>query len=135
MTNARLTSLLKSCGAFEAYRRQESDELRPDRVVSFLLLERRLPRAVCFCLELSLSAIRAISGGAVRPERAIGRVFAELAFTEMLRARRVDRAPARPRPPRNPRRRRRDRGRLLHHARDPARTVRAAQQQHLQQQQ
>jgi uncharacterized alpha-E superfamily protein len=83
VTNARLTSLLKSCGAFEAYRRMESDELRPDRVVSFLLLERRLPRAVCFCLELSLSAIRAISGGAVRPERAIGRVFAELAFTEI----------------------------------------------------
>ena len=83
VTNARLTSLLKSCGAFEAYRRMESDELRPDRVVSFLLLERRLPRAVCFCLELSLSAIRAISGAAVRPERAIGRVFAELAFTEI----------------------------------------------------
>jgi uncharacterized alpha-E superfamily protein len=80
---ARLTSLLKSCGAFEAYRRMESDELRPERVVSFLLLERRLPRAVCFCLELCLSAIRAISGGGARPERAIGRVFAELAFTEL----------------------------------------------------
>jgi uncharacterized alpha-E superfamily protein len=83
VTNARLTSLLKSCGAFEAYRKMESTELRSERVVAFLLLERRLPRAVCFCLELSLSAIRAISGGGVRPERAIGRVFAELAFTEL----------------------------------------------------
>ncbi|HXV96425.1 MAG TPA: alpha-E domain-containing protein, partial [Gaiellaceae bacterium] len=83
VVSARLTSLLKSCGAFEAYRRMESAELDAERVVAFLLLERRLPRAVCFCLELCLSAIRAISGGGVRPERAIGRIFAELAFTEL----------------------------------------------------
>jgi len=82
-TNARLSSLLKSCGAFEAFRKQESDELRAARVVAFLLLERRFPRAVCFSLELSLNAIRAISGDALRPERAIGRVFSELAFTEL----------------------------------------------------
>jgi uncharacterized alpha-E superfamily protein len=82
VTNARLSSLLKSCGAFEAFRKQES-ELRAARVVAFLLLERRLPRAVCFCLERCLSAIRAISPEAARPERAIGRVFAELAFTEL----------------------------------------------------
>ena len=84
VSNARLSSLLKSCGAFEAFRKQESDdELRPERVVAFLLLERRLPRAVCFSLERALESIRAISGEALRPERAIGRVFAELAFTEL----------------------------------------------------
>ena len=82
-SHAWLSSLLKSCGAFEAFRKQESDELRAARVVAFLLLERRLPRAVCFCLELCLSAIRAISGEALRPDRAIGRVFAELAFTDL----------------------------------------------------
>jgi uncharacterized alpha-E superfamily protein len=82
-THAWLANLLKSCGAFEAFRKQESDELRAARVVAYLLLERRLPRAVCFCLELCLSAIRAISGDAVRPERAIGRIFGELAFTEL----------------------------------------------------
>ena len=78
-----LSNLLKTCGAFEAYRKQEYDELRAARVVAFLLLERRFPRAVCFCLELCLSAIRAISGEALRPERAIGRIFAELAFTDL----------------------------------------------------
>ena len=83
VTNERLSSLLRSCGAFEAYRKQESDELRPAQVVAYLLLERRLPRAVCFCLELALAAIRAISGAALRPEMAIGRVFSELAFTEL----------------------------------------------------
>ena len=40
-----------SCGAFEAFRKQVSDELRAARVVAFLLLERSLPRAVTFCLE------------------------------------------------------------------------------------
>jgi uncharacterized alpha-E superfamily protein len=80
---ARLSSLLRSCGAFEAFRKHESGELRPERVVEFLLLQRRFPRAVCYSLERSLEAIRAISGAGVRPERAIGRVFAELAFTEL----------------------------------------------------
>ena len=60
-----------------------SDELRAARVVAFLLLERSLPRAVYFCLEQSLSSIRAISGEAVRPERAIGRLYAELSFTDL----------------------------------------------------
>jgi uncharacterized alpha-E superfamily protein len=80
---ARVSGLLKSCGAFEAFRKLESGELRPERVVEFLLLQRSFPRAVCYALELSLNAIRAISGAAQRPERAIGRVFAELAFTEL----------------------------------------------------
>ena len=84
VTHERLARLLKSCGAFEAFRKQESDELRPAQVVAYLLLERRLPRAVCFSLELALAAIRAISGPVLRPEMAIGRVFSELAFTELL---------------------------------------------------
>jgi uncharacterized alpha-E superfamily protein len=83
VTNERLSSLLRSCGAFEAFRKQESDDLLPAQVVAYLLLERRLPRAICFCLELALATIRAISGPALRPEMAIGRVFSELAFTEL----------------------------------------------------
>lgn len=82
-TNDALSSLLRSCGAFDAFRKQGSDELRAPRVVSFLLLDRSLPRAVCFCLEQSLASIRAISGEGVRPERAIGRTFAELSFTDL----------------------------------------------------
>ena len=84
-TNGALSALLRSCGAFEAYRKQGSDELRAAQVVAYLLLERSLPRAVSFCLEQSLSSIRAISGDGVRPERAIGRLFAELSFTDLPR--------------------------------------------------
>jgi uncharacterized alpha-E superfamily protein len=83
VTHAWLSNLLKSCGAFEAFRKQESDELRAAGVVAFLLLDSRLPRAVRFSLELCLSAIRAISGEAARPEWAIGRLCAELEYTDL----------------------------------------------------
>jgi len=39
VTHERLARLLKSCGAFEAFRKQESDELRPAQVVAYLLLD------------------------------------------------------------------------------------------------
>ena len=83
-TNAWLSSLLKSCGAFEAFRKQDSDELRAARVVAFLLLERRLPRAVA----LLPRAVPELDPGdlgprPMRPERAIGRLFAELSFTDL----------------------------------------------------
>jgi uncharacterized alpha-E superfamily protein len=84
-TNEALTSLLRACGAWEAFRKQGSDEVRAERAVAFLLLERRLPRAVCFSLEQSLASIRAISGDAHRPDRAIGRAFSELSFTDLHR--------------------------------------------------
>jgi uncharacterized alpha-E superfamily protein len=83
VTHAWLSNLLRSCGAYEAFRKQESDDLRADRVIAFLLLDHRLPRAVSFCLEQCLDAIRSISSTGTRPERAIGRIFAELAFTEL----------------------------------------------------
>jgi uncharacterized alpha-E superfamily protein len=83
VTHAWLSNLLKSCGAYEAFRKQASDEFRADHVVGFLLLDHRLPRAVRFCLEQCLTAVQSISGEGVRPERAIGRLYAELAFTEL----------------------------------------------------
>jgi uncharacterized alpha-E superfamily protein len=82
-SESALTQLLKSCGSWEAFRKQERGELQPERVLAFLLLERSYPRAVAFCLELALAAIRAISGSSVQPERAIGRVFAALSFAEL----------------------------------------------------
>jgi uncharacterized alpha-E superfamily protein len=82
-TAARLTELLTSCGAFEAARRRERDELRADLVIDFLLRDRRFPRAVLFCLERCLGAIRSISGDRDRPERALGRISAELTFARL----------------------------------------------------
>ena len=81
-----VSALLKSSAASEAFRRQEAGEVRPLRVVEYLLLERQFPRATLFCLELCLSAIRSISGISERPERAIGRMFAELCFVDLSAA-------------------------------------------------
>jgi uncharacterized alpha-E superfamily protein len=126
VTSTRLSSLLKSCGAFEAFRKREYDELRAARVVEFLLLERRFPRAVCFCLELSLAAIRSISGVAVRPERAIGPCLRGARLHRAALSRRLDGRAAPPCDGRDRGRGRRDCSRLLHHPRNPARSLRAA---------
>ena len=80
---SRATDVLKSCGSLEAFQKIESDR-SPARVVAHLLLDRRGPRTVLFCLERSLASIRAISHDGQRPERAVGRVVAELTFTDLL---------------------------------------------------
>jgi uncharacterized alpha-E superfamily protein len=80
---ARLTQVLKSCGTFEAFQKATTDGVRPGRVVEYVLLDRRAPRAVLFCLERCLGAIRAISPDGQRPERAVGRVVAELSFADV----------------------------------------------------
>jgi uncharacterized alpha-E superfamily protein len=79
----RMVHTLKCVGSMEAYRKHENDRLAAARVVAYLLLDRQAPRAVLFCLERCLAAIRSISANAERPERAIGRIVAELSFTDV----------------------------------------------------
>jgi uncharacterized alpha-E superfamily protein len=79
----RLTALLKSCGAFEAFRKAERSFLRPSRVLEYLLLDRSCPRTVLFCLDACLASLAAISGASDRPERALGRLAAELSFLDV----------------------------------------------------
>ena len=83
----RLSSLLRSCGGFEAFRRHESEEVQGERVVEFLLLDRSFPRSVLFCAERCLEAVRVISGNSQQPERSLGMLVAK--------ARLRGRAPAR----------------------------------------
>lgn len=80
---ARMMHALKCVGSMEAYRKHENDRLAALRVFEYLLLDRQAPRSVLFCLERCLGAIRSISEPTVRPERAIGRVVAELSFAEV----------------------------------------------------
>jgi uncharacterized alpha-E superfamily protein len=79
----RLWSLLRSCGAFEAFRRHESEEVQGERVIEFLLLDRSFPRSVLFCAERCLEAVRVISGNFQRPERAVGMLVAKLTFADV----------------------------------------------------
>ena len=83
-------ALLKSCSAFEPYRRSHS-QLQPWRVVDFLLLDRSFPRSVAFCLEETRSALGRISGFPTdRPtnsaERLLGRICAELTYLDIREA-------------------------------------------------
>jgi uncharacterized alpha-E superfamily protein len=80
---ARMVHTLKCVGAMEAYRKHENDRLGAIRVLEYLLLDRQVPRSVLFCLERCLGAIRSISPGSERPERAIGRIVAELSFADV----------------------------------------------------
>jgi uncharacterized alpha-E superfamily protein len=79
----RLTALLKSCGAFEAFRKADRSFLQAPRVLEYLLLDRRCPRTVLFCLDACLASLAAIPGASDRPERAFGRLAAELSFLEV----------------------------------------------------
>ncbi len=82
-TAAQLTALLKSCGGFEELRRKEtSSQLRSERVVAFLLLDRAFPRSVLFCLETSLAMLTEIGGGVGETQRLLGRLCSELVFCD-----------------------------------------------------
>ena len=83
-------ALLKSCSAFEPYRRSHS-QLQAWRVVDFLLLDRTFPRSVGFCLDQTRAALARISGSpAERPsnaaERLLGRLCAELMYLDIREA-------------------------------------------------
>jgi uncharacterized alpha-E superfamily protein len=77
-----VNGLLRSCGAFEAFRKSERSEHRASRVLEYLLLDRGSPRTVLFCLDACLGSLERIAGPSDRPERAIGRLTAELAFLD-----------------------------------------------------
>ena len=53
VTHERLSSLLSRAARSRRSASRRATSCAPARVVAYLLLERRLPRAVCFCLELS----------------------------------------------------------------------------------
>ncbi|KPV51014.1 hypothetical protein SE17_23640 [Kouleothrix aurantiaca] len=83
-------ALLKSCSAFEPYRRAHS-QLQAWRVVDFLLLDRSFPRSVGFCLDQTRDALAQISDSPIdRPsntaERLLGRLCADLTYLDIREA-------------------------------------------------
>jgi uncharacterized alpha-E superfamily protein len=79
----RLMALLKSCSAFEAFRKEQSSHLDAVPVAEFLLLDRLFPRAVLFCFERCLDALGAISSSADGPHHTLGRLCAELSYSRI----------------------------------------------------
>ena len=80
-------ALLKSASAFEMYRKRYG-RIVPARVAEFLLLDRKFPRAVRYCLtkaERSLHAITEspIDMGQTSAERRLGRLRGELEYADV----------------------------------------------------
>jgi uncharacterized alpha-E superfamily protein len=80
--------LLRACGAFEAYCKHYTADLRPERIAEFLLLNAEFPRSVRFVIDRVEDSLRAIartlgkpSNG--RPERFAGRLKATLNYGQI----------------------------------------------------
>jgi uncharacterized alpha-E superfamily protein len=85
-----LITLLKSCGAFEPFRRQPRAQLRAGEVAEYLLLNSQFPRAVLFCLERTARCLWAVAPPSVRaeekldpPARLVGRLRADLDYLDV----------------------------------------------------
>lgn len=93
-----LIALLRSCSAYEPFRRTPGLALTADQVAEYLLLNQYFPRAVRFCVARCVSVLEAISaetGGTgpfdspqlenprANPRRVLGRLSADLDYLEI----------------------------------------------------
>lgn len=84
----QLIAMLKSCSAFEPFRRAHASQLQAWRVADFLLLNREFPRAVAFCLGRCLHALQNLAADTTRTApvgalRVIGRLAADLDYVDI----------------------------------------------------
>ncbi|MFP4008120.1 MAG: alpha-E domain-containing protein [Spirulinaceae cyanobacterium] len=80
-------ALLKSASAYEMYRKQQR-RINPAAVAEFLMLDRHFPRSIHFCLIQAEKSLHEITGTPLGtwsnpPERALGRVCAQLGYLMM----------------------------------------------------
>ncbi len=79
--------LLRGCGAFEAYCKTHTAEIRPLRVAEFLLLNPEFPHSVRFSVERVNAALHVIGELTERraklPTRIAGRLRAQLSFSQI----------------------------------------------------
>jgi uncharacterized alpha-E superfamily protein len=81
------SALLRSTSALEMYRR-EHGRTSPQKVIDFLLLNRRFPRSVRYCLGVAEDSLHAITRTPAnrftnRAEQELGRLRSELDFTSV----------------------------------------------------
>lgn len=86
LDRADWVAVLRSCTALEGYCRQYTADVRPERVVEFLLLNAECPRSIRFAatrVEAALHALARHSGrpSGARAERLAGRLRATLDYT------------------------------------------------------
>jgi uncharacterized alpha-E superfamily protein len=79
-------AVLRSASAIEMYRKRHGG-ITPAKVVDFLMLGRRFPRSVRYCLNKSERSLHAITGTPIgswtnQAERELGRVVSLLAYAD-----------------------------------------------------
>ena len=88
-TSLQLIALLRSCSAFEPYRRASAGQINVINVVEYLLLNREFPRAVLFCLNSCQQTLDRIGEDVTAPpradppRRALGRLAADLDYLDI----------------------------------------------------
>jgi uncharacterized alpha-E superfamily protein len=88
-TALQLIALLRSCSAFEPFRRTARGELNIEMVVNFLLLDRSFPRAVLFCLNRGQYYLETLGSssksqpGSLSPRRSLGRMSSDLEYLDI----------------------------------------------------
>jgi uncharacterized alpha-E superfamily protein len=91
-TSLQLIALLRSCSAFEPYRRASAGQINVVNVAEYLLLNREFPRAVLFCLNACLQTLERLgeagetatsSPRANPPRRLLGRLAADLDYLDI----------------------------------------------------
>lgn len=85
--NIQWAALLKSASALDMYRRKY-EQIMPESVVHFLMLDRNFPRAILYCVIMAESSLHSITGtpaGTFRneAERRMGRLHAELTYARI----------------------------------------------------
>jgi len=90
-TTLQLIALLRSCSAFEPFRRTARGEFNSLRVAEYLLLDAYFPRAVLFCLNRGMHALDMVGGAGEdyqleveRPRRTLGKLRSELEYMSIL---------------------------------------------------
>ncbi|MEZ5275484.1 MAG: alpha-E domain-containing protein [Opitutaceae bacterium] len=78
-------SVLRSCSAFEAFRKSRRGQITPSRVIDYLFLEPSFPRSIRFCISEADNVVRWISRNADHqftnnPTRSLGRLRANLDY-------------------------------------------------------
>src|SRR5262245_61065904 len=80
-------AVLRSTSAFEMYRKR-FQQISPDRIVEFLVLDREFPRAIHHCVVTAEASLHTITGTPMRTfsnpaEQLLGRVCAKLNYTQV----------------------------------------------------
>lgn len=85
-SSLQLIAMLRSCSAFEAFRKAHLSQLQPARVAEFLLFNQQFPRAVAYCLQRALRSVALMSEDAKHPtgpHRSLGRICSELDYVDI----------------------------------------------------